>query len=124
MPLVVHCGTSSFPGSANEHADPQSLLSVVRDVPGTHVVLVHDGRGWWYDTAANMALSSERVWIELSGLPPKRLPVYYARHDLARLARRWIFGTDWPGVPGTARNVCMPRCRDPGYRRGHRHRKD
>ena len=70
-----------------------------------HVVLAHGGRGWWYDTAAFMALSSDRVWIELSGLPPKRLPEYYARHDLARLARRWIFGTDWPGVPGTAQNA-------------------
>ncbi len=105
VPLVVHCGTSSFPGSANEHADPQFLLPVVRDFPGLHVVLAHGGRGWWYDTAAFMALSSDRVWIELSGLPPKRLPEYYARHDLARLARRWIFGTDWPGVPGTARNA-------------------
>ena len=32
------------------------------------VVLAHGGRGWWYDAAAFMALSSERVWIELSGL--------------------------------------------------------
>ena len=52
-----------------------------------------------------MALSFENVWIELSGLPPKRLPEYYARHDLTRLARKWIFGTDWPGVPGVASNA-------------------
>jgi hypothetical protein len=45
------------------------------------------------------------VWIELSGLPPKRLPEYYARFDLGRLARKWIFGTDWPGVPGQAENA-------------------
>ncbi len=30
---------------------------------------------------------------------------YYARHDLRRLARKFIFGTDWPGVPGVARNA-------------------
>ncbi len=105
VPLVVHCGTSSFAGSANELADPALLLPVIRDFPGLTVVLAHGGRGWWYDAAAFMALSNETVWIELSGLPPKRLPEYYARHDLARLARRWIFGTDWPGVPGTARNA-------------------
>ena len=52
-----------------------------------------------------MALSNETVWIELSGLPPKRLPEYYAGFDLSRLARRWIFGTDWPGVPGIAQNA-------------------
>jgi predicted TIM-barrel fold metal-dependent hydrolase len=52
-----------------------------------------------------MALSHEHVWIELSGLPPKRLPQYYAKYDLGRLARKWIFATDWPGVPGTAANA-------------------
>ena len=45
------------------------------------------------------------MWIELSGLPPKRLPEYYARYDLGRLARKWIFATDWPGVPGQAANA-------------------
>jgi predicted TIM-barrel fold metal-dependent hydrolase len=105
VPLVVHCGTSSFPGAANENADPQYLVPVVRDFPGLNVVLAHGGRGWWYDAAAFLALSNETVWIELSGLPPKRLPEYYAKFDLGRLARRWIFGTDWPGVPGTAKNA-------------------
>ena len=105
VPLVVHCGTSSFPGSMNELADPAHLLPVVRDFPDLDVVLAHGGRGWWYDAAASMALANPRVWIELSGLPPRRLPDYYARFDLARLARRWIFATDWPGVPGTAANA-------------------
>ncbi|MEQ4723650.1 amidohydrolase family protein [Nonomuraea sp. B19D2] len=105
VPLVVHCGTSSFPGAANENADPRFLIPVVRDFPGLNVVLAHGGRGWWYDAAAFLALSNDTVWLELSGLPPKRLPEYYARHDLARLARKWIFGTDWPGVPGIAANA-------------------
>lgn len=105
VPLVVHCGTSTFPGSMNELADPAYLLPVVRDFPTLDVVLAHGGRGWWYDAAGFMALSHEHVWIELSGLPPKRLPQYYAKYDLGRLARRWIFATDWPGVPGTAANA-------------------
>jgi predicted TIM-barrel fold metal-dependent hydrolase len=105
VPLVVHCGTSTFPGSMNEFADPSYLLPVVRDFPTLDVVLAHGGRGWWYDAAAFMALSHEHVWIELSGLPPKRLPQYYANYDLGRLARKWIFATDWPGVPGTAANA-------------------
>ena len=105
VPLVVHCGTSSFPGSSNELADPQFLLPVVRDFPTLDVVLAHGGRGWWYDAAAFMALANPTVWIELSGLPPKRLPEYYGRFDLGRLARKWIFATDWPGVPSTAENA-------------------
>jgi uncharacterized protein len=105
LPVVVHCGTSTFPGSANRFADPVLLDSVLHDFRTLTVVLAHGGRGWWYDAAAFLALSSERVWIELSGLPPSRLREYYARHNWARLSRRMIFGTDWPGVPGIARNA-------------------
>jgi predicted TIM-barrel fold metal-dependent hydrolase len=105
VPLVVHCGTSTFPGSMNELADPAYLLPVARDFPELDIVLAHGGRGWWYDAAASMALTYQNVWIELSGLPPKRLPEYYHRYDLGRLARRWIFATDWPGVPGVAANA-------------------
>jgi predicted TIM-barrel fold metal-dependent hydrolase len=105
VPLVVHCGTSTFPGSVNENADPQILLPVIRDFPGLKVVLAHGGRGRWFDRAASMALSNEDVWIELSGLPPRRLPEYYAAFDLGSLSRKWIFGTDWPGVPGTKTNA-------------------
>jgi hypothetical protein len=105
IPVVVHCGTSSFPGSSNRLADPTLLDDVLRDFRTLSVVLAHGGRGWWYDAAAFLALSNERVWIELSGLPPSRLRDYYSRHNWGRLVRRFIFGTDWPGVPGIARNA-------------------
>ena len=105
VPLVIDCGTSTFPGAMNELADPTYVYPVLRYFPDLHVVLAHGGRGWWYDAAAFLALTYDNVWIELSGLPPKRLPEYYARYDLARLARKWIFATDWPGVPGTAQNA-------------------
>ena len=105
IPVVVHCGTSTFPGSSNSFADPVLLDDVLRDFRSLDVVLAHGGRGWWYDAAAFMALSSGRVWIELSGLPPSRLREYYSRHNWARLTQRMIFGTDWPGVPGIARNA-------------------
>jgi uncharacterized protein len=105
IPLVVHCGTSSFPGSSNRFADPVLLDDVLHDFRSLTIVLVHGGRGWWYDAAAFLTLSNERVWIELSGLPPSRLREYYSHHNWDRLVRRMIFGTDWPGVPGIARNA-------------------
>jgi uncharacterized protein len=105
LPVVLHCGTSSFPGSQNKYADPTLLDDVLRDFPDVQFVLAHGGRGWWYDAAAFLALSRDNVWIELSGLPPSRLAQYYARYDLSRLARKFIFGTDWPGMPGVARNA-------------------
>jgi uncharacterized protein len=105
LPVIVHCGSSTFPGSMNQYADPLLLDDALRDFPGLDLVLAHGGRGWWYDAAATLALMNEHVWIELSGLPPSRLKHYYARHDWPRLTRRMIFGTDWPGVPGIAANA-------------------
>jgi len=105
IPLIVHCGTSNFPGAQNKYGDPVYLDDVLRDFPGLTLVLAHGGRGWWYDAAAFLALTYPNVWIDLAGLPPRRLPDYYAKFDLARLARKWIFATDWPSVPGIARNI-------------------
>ena len=105
FPVVFHCGTSVFPGSTNRYADPALVEDVARDFPDLDVVLAHGGRGWWYDAAAFIALMRPNVWIEVSGLPPKKLPDYYKNFDFARLARRMIFGTDWPGVPGNRANA-------------------
>jgi len=105
FPVVFHCGTSVFPGSTNRYADPALVEDVARDFPDLDVVLAHGGRGWWYDAAAFIALMRPNVWIEVSGLPPKKLPDYYKNFDFARLARKMIFGTDWPGVPGNRANA-------------------
>jgi predicted TIM-barrel fold metal-dependent hydrolase len=105
VPLVVHCGTSTFPGALNKYGDPVFIDDVLHDFRSLDVVLAHGGRGWWYDAAAFLALSNPRVWIELSGLPPSRLQTYYSKHSWARLTQRMIFGTDWPGIPGIAKNA-------------------
>jgi len=105
FPIVFHCGTSVFPGSTNRYADPALIEDVARDFPDLTIVLAHGGRGWWYDAAAFMALMRPNVWIEISGLPPQKLPDYYAKYDLERLARKMIFGTDWPGSPGMGKNA-------------------
>jgi hypothetical protein len=105
IPVIFHSGTSSFPGARARFGDPALLLDVIEDFPQVQFVFAHGGRGWWYDTAAFLALGKANVWLDVAGLPPAKLPEYYARFDLHRLAGRWIFGTDWPGVPGTARNA-------------------
>jgi len=104
LPVIVHCGTSTFSGSVNAYGEPALLDPVFRDFPGLTVVLAHGGRGWWYDQAAFLSLMRPNVWLEVSGLPPRRLADYYGS-ALPRLAGRMIFGTDWPGVPGVQRNA-------------------
>jgi uncharacterized protein len=105
IPVIVHTGPSIFPGSLPEAGDPRLLDKITTRFPGVQFVLAHGGRGGWYDDAASMALTRDNVWLDLAGLPPKRLRDYYRAFDLAGLAARWIFGTDWPGVPGTRANV-------------------
>jgi uncharacterized protein len=105
LPVIFHCGTSVFPGATNRYADPVLVEYVARDFPDLTIVLAHGGRGWWYDAAAFMTLMRENVWIEVSGLPPKKLPEYYSRYNFESLAQKMIFGTDWPGIPGLKNNA-------------------
>jgi len=105
VPVIVHTGPSIFPGSQADAGDPKLMDAIAAAYPRVQFVLAHGGRGHWYADAARMALARDNVWLELAGLPPKRLPDYYAGFDLPALARKWIFGTDWPGVPGVARNA-------------------
>ncbi|MQA07228.1 MAG: amidohydrolase family protein [Pseudonocardiaceae bacterium] len=109
VPVILHSGTSSFPGARASYGNPELLSDVVEDFGDVQFVFAHGGRGWWYDVAAFLALAMDNVWMDLAGLPPKKLPEYYARFDLPRLATKWIFGTDWPGVPGASRNVAALR---------------
>ncbi|GAB3458532.1 amidohydrolase family protein [Actinophytocola sediminis] len=105
VPVIIHTGSSSFPGARARYGDPALMTDVVEDFPTLNIVFAHGGRGWWYDTAAFLALAKPNVWLDLAGLPPARLPEYYARFGLERLATRMVFGTDWPGIPGIARNA-------------------
>ena len=109
VPIFVHAGTSNFPGARNRYASLDHLVDVVRDFPGCTFLLSHGGRGWSYDTAAMLALTYDNVWIDIAGLPPRRLPDYYARFDLGRLARRFVFGSDWPGLPSISGNIAAIR---------------
>ena len=38
----------------------------------------------------------KNVYIDVAGLPPKKLLTYFP--DLPRLAHKFVFGTDWPSV--------------------------
>ena len=107
IPLVVHCGTSTFPGSSNKFADPVNLDDVLRDFRNLTVVLAHGGRGWWYDAAAFMALANDRV-LDRAVRPPAvpaprvlrqaQLDPPHQAHDLRHgLARRPGHSRQRPG---------------------------
>src|SRR3954447_22998598 len=98
IPVIVHTGPSFFPGATSQHGDPVLVDDVLRDFPDLTVVLAHGGRGWSYDAAASLALTRENVWLDLAGLPPRKLPTYYERFGLERVAAKSVFGTDSPSA--------------------------
>lgn len=105
MPVMVHTGTSIFPGARNVHADPLPLDDVGVDFPELVVILAHLGRPLWPDASFFLLRRHPHFWGDVSGIPPKGLLRYFPR--LADVADKLLWGTDWPGpmVPGMKENL-------------------
>ena len=58
--------------------------------------MAHGGRGPWYNEAFTMVRLHKNVYIDVAGLPPKKLLEYFP--DMERFAHKFVFGTDWPSV--------------------------
>jgi predicted TIM-barrel fold metal-dependent hydrolase len=97
VPVMVHTGTSVFPGARNVFADPMPCDDVAVDYPRLALILAHAGRPLHYETAFFLARRHANVHLDLSGIPPKTLLAHLPR--LAEIADRCLWGTDWPG-PG------------------------
>ena len=70
-------GPSSFPGASARRGDPVLVDDVLRDFPDLTVVLAHGGRGWSYEAAGFMALARPNLWLDIAGLPPRKLSQYF-----------------------------------------------
>ena len=103
VPVSMHLGSSIFTGSRIKYGDPIFIDDVAVDFPDLTLVQCHSGRPFWYDHAAGMARLHRNVYMEVSGLPPSRLPSYFP--DMDRLADKIIYGSDWPGVPTITENI-------------------
>ncbi|MFQ5876420.1 MAG: amidohydrolase family protein [Acidobacteriota bacterium] len=105
IPLIVHTGTSIFPGARSRYGDPMDLDDVAVDFPNLTIVMAHGGRPLWMDVCFYLLRRHPNVHMDISGIPPKLLPQYFPR--LEEVAGKTLFGTDWPGpgVPGVAANV-------------------
>jgi len=103
VPVMLHTGSSIFKGSRLKYGDPVFLDDVAVDFPHLKIVLVHSGRGVWYNHAFFLARLHENVYMEIAGLPPQRLLDYFP--ELERNADKIIFGSDWPGVVSIKANI-------------------
>jgi predicted TIM-barrel fold metal-dependent hydrolase len=104
-PVLIHTGTSIFPGARNVYADPMACDDVAVDFPETTIVLCHAGRPLWYDTVFFLLRRHANVMLDISSIPPRRLLEVLPR--LPEMADRVLWGTDWPskGVKSMRQNV-------------------
>jgi predicted TIM-barrel fold metal-dependent hydrolase len=97
VPVMIHTGTSVFPGARSRLGDPMACDDVAVDFPRLRLVLAHAGRPLWYEHAWFLCRRHQQVLLDLSGIPPRRLPAALPR--LPELRGRVLWGTDWPS-PG------------------------
>lgn len=105
MPVMIHTGTSIFPGARNVHAQPMLADDVSVDYPKLVVILAHGGRPLWMNEAFFLVRRHKNMYMDVSGIPPQKLLEYFPR--LEEIADKTLFGTDWPGpgVPEVRGNI-------------------
>ena len=97
LPVMVHTGTSVFPGARAKYGNPLELDDVAVDFPDLTLLMAHGGRPLYMEEAFFVLRRHKNVWLDVSGIPPAKLLQYFPR--LSELADRALWGTDWPG-PG------------------------
>lgn len=105
LPVMIHTGTSIFPGARNVFAQPMLADDVGVDFPDLVVILAHGGRPLWMNEAFFLVRRHPNMYMDISGIPPQKLMEYFPR--IEEIADKVLFGTDWPGpgVPGVRGNI-------------------
>jgi predicted TIM-barrel fold metal-dependent hydrolase len=105
LPVLIHTGTSIFPGARSKWGNPMEIDDVAIDFPKLTIVMAHGGRPLWMEEAFFVLRRHPNVHLELSGIPPARLLEYFPR--LTDIAHKTIWGTDWPspGVHDLRKNL-------------------
>jgi hypothetical protein len=104
VPVVIHTGTSFFPGARNVHADPMLVDDVCIDFE-CDVVMCHGGRPLYYDEAFYLYRRHDNVYFDISSIPPGDLLEAFPR--LESIAEKTMFGSDWPApmIPDVSENL-------------------
>ncbi len=97
LPVMIHTGTSIFPGARNKYGNPMELDDIAIDFPDLTLIMAHGGRPLWMDEAFFILRRHRNVHLDVSGIPPLKLVEYFPR--LHEIADRMLWGTDWPS-PG------------------------
>jgi hypothetical protein len=109
LPVMVHTGTSVFPGARSKFGDPMPLDDVAQDFPDLKLIMAHGGRPLWCDSAFYLVRRHPNVYLDISSIPPKRLLEWFPR--IEEIPTKVLFGSDWPGpgVPGMREEVAATK---------------
>jgi len=97
LPVLIHTGTSIFPGARSKWGNPLELDDVAIDFPDLPLVMAHGGRPLYMEEAFFILRRHRHVRLDVSGIPPSKLLDYFPR--LMEIGDRVLWGTDWPS-PG------------------------
>ncbi len=97
IPVMIHTGTSIFPGARSKYGHPMDADDVAVDFPNLAIILAHGGRPLWMKEAFFLLRRHKNMRLEVSGIPPAKLLEYFPR--LEEVADQVLWGTDWPS-PG------------------------
>ena len=105
MAVMVHTGTSIFPGARSKYGNPMELDDVAIDFPDLQIIMAHAGRPLYMQEAFFVLRRHPNLWTDLSGIPPKGLLEYFPR--ILELEKKVLWGTDWPspGVSAMRKNL-------------------
>lgn len=103
IPIMIHIGSSVFPGAKMKFCDPLLVDEVAADLPDLQLICAHSGRGFWTSQVYSLARMRSNIWMELSGIPPKRVLEYFP--EIARVGDRVLWGSDWPSSPPPSRLI-------------------
>jgi predicted TIM-barrel fold metal-dependent hydrolase len=105
LPVMIHTGTSIFPGARSRTGEPMAVDDVAVDFPDLRIVIAHGGRPLWMEQAFFLVRRFPNVFMDVSSIPPKGVLRYFPR--LAEIADKVLYGSDWPapGVRSMADNL-------------------
>jgi uncharacterized protein len=105
LPVMIHTGTSIFPGARSRNGEPMPIDDVAVDFPDLTIILAHGGRPLWMEQAFFLVRRFPRVYLDVSSIPPRSILRYFPR--LAEIADKVLYGSDWPapGVRSMAENL-------------------
>ena len=97
LPVMIHTGTSIFPGARSRTGEPMAVDDVAVDFPDLVIVIAHGGRPLWMEQAFFLVRRFPNVFMDVSSIPPKAVLRYFPR--LVEIADKVLYGSDWP-APG------------------------